>query len=224
MPYLYLVRHGQPDFAGNYDSITDLGGRQSGWLGQHFADNGLAFDRVVSGTLQRQVATLEHIQAALPAPAPSLQDPRLNEFDHLGLLQMFEGDHLAALRAAGDRRAYFTAISRALQRWSRHDGPLGPLESWTDFGTRIEAGMAAACAGLPRDARVLVVSSGGVIGCYTSSVLRANADAAIQLNLQIRNTSITEIIRPHAAPARLVSFNAIPHLERPDRLEAITHS
>jgi len=23
MPYLYLVRHGQPDFAGNYDSITD---------------------------------------------------------------------------------------------------------------------------------------------------------------------------------------------------------
>jgi broad specificity phosphatase PhoE len=224
MPSLYLVRHGQPDFAGNYDSITELGGRQSGWLGQHFAANGLAFDRVVSGTLQRQVATLQHIQAALPTPTPGLQDPRLNEYDHLGLLQLFEGDRLPALRAAGDRRGYFIAIRSALERWSRHQGPLGTIESWTDFGARIEAGMAAACAGLPRDARVLVVSSGGVIGCYTAAVLRADADAAIQLNLQIRNTSVTEVLRPHTAPARLVSFNAIPHLERPDRHEAITHS
>jgi broad specificity phosphatase PhoE len=111
-----------------------------------------------------------------------------------------------------------------LEHWSRHDGPLGLLESWADFGARIEAGMAAACAGLPRDARVLVVSSGGVIGCYTAAVLGAGADAAIQLNLQVRNTSVTEVVLPHQAPARLVSFNAIPHLERPDRREAITHS
>jgi broad specificity phosphatase PhoE len=223
MPYLYLVRHGQPDFAGNYDSLTDLGGRQSGWLGQHFAANGLAFDRVVSGTLQRQVATLEHIQAVLPTVTPALQDPRFNEYD-LGLLHAIEGDRLQALRAAGDRRGYFSAIRDVLERWSRQDGPLGALESWADFGARIEAGMAAACAGLPRDARVLVVSSGGVIGCYTAAVLGANADAAIQLNLQIRNTSVTEILRPHSSAARLVSFNAIPHLERPDRREAITHS
>ena len=224
MPHLYLVRHGQPDFAGNYDSITDLGGRQSGWLGQHFAANGLAFDRIVSGTLQRQVATLERIAAALPGPVRGSQDAHLNEYDHLGLLQLFEGDRLPALRAAGDRRGYFLAIRRALERWSRHDGPLGALASWTDFAARIEAGMAAACAGLPRDARVLVVSSGGVIGCYTAAVLGADADTAIQLNLQIRNTSVTEVLRPHSAPARLVSFNAIPHLERPDRREAITHS
>jgi broad specificity phosphatase PhoE len=224
MPHLYLVRHGQPDFAGNYDSLTDLGRRQSGWLGQHFAANGLVFDRLVSGTLHRQMATLEHIAAALPAPVQALQDARLNEYDHLGLLQLFEGDRLPALRAAGDRRAYFAAIRSALQRWSRHDGPLGSLERWTDFGARIQAGMAAACEGLARDARVLVVSSGGVIGSYTAALLGADAEAAIQLNLQVRNTSVTEVLRPPAASARLVSFNAIPHLERPDRHEAITHS
>jgi broad specificity phosphatase PhoE len=223
MPYLYLVRHGQPDFTGNYDSITDLGGRQSGWLGQHFAANGLAFERVVSGTLQRQVATLEHIQAALPTPTPGLQDPRFNEYD-LGQLQMFEGEQLQAMRAAGDRRGYFIAVRGILERWSRHSGPLGDRESWADFGARIEAGMAAACAGLSRDARVLVVSSGGVIGCYTAAVLGADADTAIQLNLQVRNTSVTEVLRPHSSPARLVSFNTIPHLERPDRHEAITYS
>jgi broad specificity phosphatase PhoE len=224
MPYLYLVRHGQPDFAGNYDSITDLGERQSGWLGQHFAENGLAFDRLVSGTLHRQVATLQHIAASLPAPVEAVQDARLNEFDHLGLLQWFEGDRLPALRAANDRRAYFAAIRSALQRWSRHDGPLGALESWADFGARIEAGMAAACAGLARDARVLVVSSGGVIGRYTAALLGADAEAAIQLNLQIRNTSVTEVLQSPASSGRLVCFNAIPHLERPDRHAAITHS
>ena len=46
MPYLYLVRHGQPDFAGNYDSLTDLGVQQSTWLGEHFAARGLQFARV----------------------------------------------------------------------------------------------------------------------------------------------------------------------------------
>jgi broad specificity phosphatase PhoE len=58
MPYLYLVRHAQPDFAHNYDRITALGVEQSAWLGQHFAALGLAFARVVSGTLVRQQETL----------------------------------------------------------------------------------------------------------------------------------------------------------------------
>ncbi len=51
MPYLYLVRHGQPDFTGNYDSLTALGMQQSNWLGEHFAARGLQFARVASGTL-----------------------------------------------------------------------------------------------------------------------------------------------------------------------------
>ena len=71
---------------------------------------------------------------------------------------------------------------------------------------------------------MLIVSSGGVIGRYASEVLGAGADAAIQLNLQTRNTSVTEVIRPSSSNARLVSFNSIPHLERADRQHAVTHS
>ena len=37
-------------------------------------------------------------------------------------------------------------------------------------------------------------------------------------------TGVTEVIRPSSGNARLVSFNAIPHLERSDRLGAVTHS
>jgi broad specificity phosphatase PhoE len=224
MPYLYLVRHGQPDFAGNYDSITELGARQSTWLGEHFAARDLRFARVLAGTLQRQVSTCERVMHALDGPHDFTQDARFNEYDHLSLLQFFEGDRLQAIRASGDRREYFAAIRRAMQKWSRHDDPVAGGETWAGFGDRIREGVAAACAGLGRDDNVLIVTSGGVIGRYTSEVLDAGADAAIQLNLQTRNTGVTEVIRPASGNARLVSFNAIPHLERPDRADAITHS
>ncbi|MEY2919508.1 MAG: hypothetical protein RL261_813 [Pseudomonadota bacterium] len=224
MPYLYLVRHGQPDFAGNYDSITELGARQSTWLGEHFAARGLRFARVLAGTLQRQVSTCELVLDALDGPRDFARDARFNEYDHLSLLRFFEGDRLQAIRASGDRREYFAAIRSAMQKWSQHDDVVAGGESWTEFGARIRAGVAAACEGLGRDDNVLIVTSGGVIGRYTSEVLEAGADAAIQLNLQTRNTSVTEVIRPAASNARLVSFNAIPHLERSDRAGAITHS
>ncbi len=224
MPYLYLVRHGQPDFAGNYDSITDLGARQSTWLGEHFAARGLRFARVLAGTLQRQVSTCERVMHALDGPSGFTQDARFNEYDHLSLLQFFEGNRLQAIRASGNRREYFAAIRSAMQQWSRHDKPVAGGETWAGFGDRIRAGVAAACAGLGRDDNVLIVTSGGVIGRYASEVLDAGADAAIQLNLQTRNTGVTEVIRPASGNARLVSFNAIPHLERPDRADAITHS
>jgi broad specificity phosphatase PhoE len=121
MPYLYLVRHGQPDFAGNYDSITDLGARQSTWLGEHFAARGLQFARVLAGTLQRQVSTCELVMDALDGPRGFVQDARFSRYDHLSLLQFLRGERLQAIRAAGDRREYFAAIRSAMQKWSRHD-------------------------------------------------------------------------------------------------------
>jgi broad specificity phosphatase PhoE len=224
MPYLYFVRHGQPDFAGNYDSITELGEQQSSWLGQHFAARGLGFTRVLSGTLQRQVSTCERVMNELDGRRDFARDARFNEYDHLALLRHFEGDRLQAIRASGDRREYFAAIRSAMQKWSRQDDVVAGSESWAEFGARIRAGVATACAGLGREDKVLIVTSGGVIGRYTAEVLESGAETAIQLNLQIRNTGVTEVIWPPSGSARLVSFNAIPHLERPDRAYAITHS
>jgi broad specificity phosphatase PhoE len=224
MAYLYLVRHGQPDFAGHYDSITTLGAQQSTWLGQHFAQQPLGFARVVTGTLQRQIDTAALVAAELSdAPAP-VRDAGFNEYDHAALLDYFEGERIQAARKAGDRRAYFLALRHALQGWTRHEGPIPGGESWSEFGARIRRAVHEACSGLKRDARVLVVSSGGVIGCYTSVVLGAPAEAAIQLNLQTRNTGVTEIVVPPEGTPRLVAFNGVPHLEQPGRAAAITWS
>src|SRR5512145_3475796 len=134
MPYLYLVRHGQPDFTGNYDSLTSLGVRQSVWLGEHFAALGLRLARVASGTLRRQADTCDAMLRHMPgSPAPA-RDARFNEYDHASLLCFFEGDRLQSLRAAGDRRGYFTAIRHSLQAWSRHEGAITDGESWAEFG------------------------------------------------------------------------------------------
>jgi broad specificity phosphatase PhoE len=223
MPYLYLVRHAQPDFAGHYDSVTRLGLRQSEWLGEHFAARRLRFARVLSGSLERQRTTLESMLRCLPEAPTAVTDPRFNEYDAASVLGAFHLGDERALRATGDRRRYFTAVRDALQAWSRQEAAIPGGESWPQFGARITAGLADACAGLDADAKVLVVTSGGVIGRVVADALQAGPDAAIQINLQTRNTGVTEIARGRSA-TRLIAFNAVPHLERADRAHAVTHS
>ena len=223
MPYLYLVRHAQPDFAGHYDSVTELGLQQAGWLGEHLAARGLSFARAISGSLVRQSATLQALLRHLPAAPPPAVDPGFNEYDAASVLGAFRYGDERALRATGDRRGYFTAVRDALHAWSRHVDAREGLESWRDFGHRVAAAADAACAGLEPSAAVLVVTSGGVIGRLVADALSAGPDAAIHLNLQTRNTGVTEMVRGRSVQ-RVVAFNAVPHLERPDRAHAVTHS
>jgi broad specificity phosphatase PhoE len=70
---------------------------------------------------------------------------------------------------------------------------------------------------------VLIVSSGGPIATAVGQVLGTSAPTTIELNLRIRNTSVTEFA---FTPKRhmLVSYNTIPHLEHPDYADWITYS
>jgi broad specificity phosphatase PhoE len=223
MPRLLLLRHAQPDFPGNYDSITALGVEQSQWAGEHLAARGLRFARVVSGSLVRQQRTLEIIRARLAdAPTPVV-DSRFNEYDPSAVLAASGEVDEIGLRASGDRRAYFMALRGALRNWSQQAGMPDGAETWADFGARVHAAVSLASAGLGPADDVLVVTSGGVIGRLVADTLGAGADAAIELNLQTRNTGITELVLGRTA-SRLLSFNAVPHLERPDRAHAISHS
>jgi broad specificity phosphatase PhoE len=77
------------------------------------------------------------------------------------------------------------------------------------------------CSG--RGKRVLVVSSGGPISTILAEVLKMPARGVVDLNLQTRNTGITEL-RAGARAIQCVSFNGIPHLDRPDRVEALTYA
>jgi len=105
----------------------------------------------------------------------------------------------------------------------RYEVAIEGLVRWQEFGSLVTAAADEACAGLERTASVLVVTSGGVIGRLVADALSAGPEAAIQLNLQTRNTGVTEMVHGRSI-ARVVAFNAVPHLERADRAHAVTHS
>jgi broad specificity phosphatase PhoE len=62
------------------------------------------------------------------------------------------------------------------------------------------------------EGRVLIVSSGGPIAAMVAHALQAPAASAIEMNLRIRNSSLSEF-SSSARRHQLVSFNALPHLD-----------
>ena len=226
MPIVHLVRHGQASFgSADYDNLSELGRQQARWLGEYFAERGLCFARAACGALRRQRDTAALILESLPQCAAPNPDDCLNEYRAADVLR-------AHARALGDTQdptrkddvpAYFRRLRSALDAWSSPSGLPGTLETWTQFGERINRALQAALADMPRDAQVLVVTSGGVIARAVADALGAAPTVAVELNLQVRNASVTELL-VGSRGTRLLSFNGVPHLERADRRHAITYT
>jgi broad specificity phosphatase PhoE len=224
MTTLYLVRHGQASFAAeNYDCLSELGHRQSAWLGEHFKARGIVFSHAVCGTLDRQRQTARTLLDAMGSTLPVLEHPGWNEYSGDALYKAYHGEGWAKARAKNDVREFYRTIKLALKDWSEEKLAGDLPETWREFGERSAAAMHAACDGLPADASVLAASSGGAIARAVCTILQAPAQTAIELNLQYRNSAFCEIfVSPRSM--RLVSFNCIPHLDRPDRAQFITYS
>ncbi len=219
MAELILVRHAQASFgADDYDKLSELGWRQSRWLGEYFAERGARFDHVVRGSLRRHAETLAGLGEGLGRTLEAEEDARLDEYDSHALLRAHTGGE--GLQGA-DRRAHFRALREAMYAWT--DGTLGgaPHEPFAAFRARVLAALDAARSG--KRERVLVISSGGPISTILAEVLKMPARGVVDLNLQTRNTGITEL-RAGGRAIQCVSFNNIPHLDRPDRAGALTYS
>jgi broad specificity phosphatase PhoE len=225
MAELVLVRHGQASFgADDYDKLSELGWRQSRWLGEYFAERGATFDRVLRGSLRRHTETLQGIAEGMGRPhagmaGAALEDARLNEYDSHALLQA----HLKGkpLPQGDDRREHFRILREAMYAWT--DGTLAgaPHEPFAEFRGRVLAALGELRAGKAK--RVLVVSSGGPISTILAEVLGMPQRGVVDLNLQTRNTGISEL-QAGASRIHCVSFNNVPHLDRPERAGALTYS
>jgi broad specificity phosphatase PhoE len=220
MAEVLLVRHAQASFgADNYDQLSALGVQQARWLGQYCAARNLKFDRVVCGAQQRHRQTVAGILESLDAEVELQTLAGLDEFDFAALLK-------ATLQKTGEaeptrREDYYRLLKRALALWQQDALP-GPLpESWEDFRQRTTEAMRDIQMSSAR--RTLVVSSGGPISVITAQVLEAPSHTVIELNLQIRNTALTQFFS-NAQAIRLLSFNALPHLDHPERFDAITYA
>jgi broad specificity phosphatase PhoE len=220
MAELVFVRHGQASFgADDYDRLSELGWRQSRWLGEFFRERGTAFDLHVRGSLRRHTETLAGIAQGMGRPLAAREDARLNEYDSHSLLQA----HLkgGALPQSGDRREHFRILREAMYAWTEGTLAGHPHEPFADFRGRVLASLTELRAGAAK--RVLVVSSGGPISTILAEVLGMPQRGVVDLNLQTRNTGITEL-QAGASRIHCVSFNNVPHLDRPDRTGALTYS
>jgi broad specificity phosphatase PhoE len=227
MAHIHLIRHGQASFgAADYDQLSDLGHRQSVRLGEHLrtqtAQGGPAWDAVITGTLRRHRQTWAGIAQGSGLALEPLEWPGLNEYDSEALIKALHACHLAQPGEPGAYKQHFRLLRDALTQWMA--GTISPqgMPSYTEF----VAGAVGALAHIRQhlaDKNVLVVSSGGPISTLVGHLLHTPPETTIELNLQIRNTAVTELVGTPKRQ-RLVSFNSLPHLLAAEHQGWITHA
>ena len=213
---LLVIRHGQASFGQeNYDVLSDLGHQQSRAVGALLKELNWVPDRMITGTLTRQKDTL----SSMGFDQAAEEHAGFNEYDFADLLNArFKGDIPDLVK--GDRKVHFRTLKETVYAW-QDDAFDGARETYGAFAARVEAARAFAT---DTDAkRVLVVSSGGVIGQMTSVALGAPNRQMMNLNLQIKNTALTRFMFSGAAFS-LNEFNATPHFMSPEGAGLLSYS
>ena len=224
MALLFLVRHGQASFGkANYDQLSPLGHQQAAWLGEYFAQRGVSFKRAIAGSLVRQQETAQSLLKAMNASQPIDTHAGLNEYDGEALYRAATNGRDVLAHQRSDYRDYWRTLKAAMHAWA-DDSLKGDFETWSEFGARTRAALDQAAAGLGADEAALVVSSGGALSRALVDILQCPGAMAVEFNLQYRNSGVSELIvgRSGVGSARLVTFNAIPHLDTPERRASIT--
>ena len=223
MGNLYLVRHGQASFgAADYDNLSELGHRQSVRLGEYFAGKGLQFDAVITGTLKRHAQTWAGIAQGAGLTHQPLEWPGLNEYDSEAVIKAIHPTPLEKPDTPEMYRHHFRLLRDGLAQWMA--GTVSPqgMPSYTDFVHGITSALEHVRAH-HRGQQVLLVSSGGPISTAVGHVLGTSPDATIDLNMRIRNASVTEFA---FTPKRhmLVTYNTLPHLDDAAYADWVTYS
>ncbi|THH36777.1 histidine phosphatase family protein [Aliishimia ponticola] len=216
MSHITLIRHGQANSHAqtedDYDRLSPLGQQQAAWLGTYLRDTHSHHTRLYSGTLRRHQQTA----AAMDMGMDCHEDPRLNEIEYFTMSQALEAEHgISAPREPADFVHHFPKVLGAWQ-----DGIIeGAPETFSDFETRIRDVMAEIGSG---DGPALVVTSGAVIAMSMRLHLGLDIPAMCNVSLSIMNASMHRL-HPIGGMWSPVMFNAVPHLEHPERHHAQTH-
>lgn len=223
MGTLYMVRHGQASFgADDYDHLSELGRRQSVRLGEWFAQKGIRFDGLIAGTLRRHRQTLEGILEGMDHAGEHLSWDGLNEYDADAVIAAIHPGKLERPTTPEMYRHHFRLLRDGLAKWMAGESRPEGMPSYEQF----VAGVASALDHVRANhygRNVLMVTSGGPIATAVGHVLGTGAQATIELNMRIRNSSVTEFA---FTPKRqvLVMYNAIPHLEDPRYADWVTYA
>ncbi|MDP3577771.1 histidine phosphatase family protein [Methyloversatilis sp.] len=222
MGTLYLVRHGQASFgAADYDQLSELGRQQSERLGQYWRERGISFEAVLTGTLRRHAQTWEGIAQGAGYANDVQALKGLNEYDSEAVIAAIHPQPLQNPDTPELYRHHFRLLRDGLRQWM--DGVVSPrgMPSYSDF----LAGVTGALDHVRKnfEGNVLIVSSGGPIATAVGHVLGTTPETIIELNLRIRNSAVSEFTynpKRHS----LLSYNTLPHLDRPELASWITYA
>lgn len=214
MAQLILVRHGQANSHAtdeeSYDRLSELGHQQAAWLGAHIRETNPHFDRVITGTLSRQRDTARSMGFDAPET-----DARLDELSYFALAEALEAQ--AGIPAPRDPTDFATHLPEVLAHWTENR-LTGVPEQFDEFHLRTSGLVDELCRA---HGRILLVTSGGVIGAIIRHVLGLENGGLAKIMLQIMNSSLHRLEYVHDT-LMLGTFNATPHLDHPERAHART--
>jgi len=225
MGTLYLVRHGQASFGeANYDKLSVLGHKQALRLGEYFAAKGLTFDAAITGTLRRQAETYEGICAGAGFTPVAQQRSGLNEYDSEAIIAAIHPHKLEKPTSPEAYRSHFRLLRDGLAQWMA--GVITPqgMPSYVDWRRGVVDTLDHVRESVTKsNANVLIVSSGGPISTAVGHVLGTSPETTIELNLRIRNSSVTEFA---FTPKRhmLVTYNSLSHLDGQAYADWVTYA
>ena len=221
MSDIYMIRHGQASFSSeNYDRLSTLGYLQSEILGEYLSHIGIFFDAIYSGSLERQRHTAERVLERTPEDSRcNLRiQPGLNEYDAKGIVEsqvpaMIRDDPKLALdlERMQERRSFQRIFEGAMRRWlsGRYDAE--GVESWKVFRDRVQEAVNRIMMENGRGKTIAIFTSGGPICITAQMALGITEDTAIQLNWQLRNTSVS-VFKYNDTGIFLNSYNSLNHL------------
>lgn len=237
MSSVYLVRHGQAGTRDSYDSLSQLGRRQSRLLGEYFVSEGIEFAAAYSGAMQRQQQTAAEVstaysEAGVPFPTIIIDDD-WNEFDlahvyrEIGPLlceadpefrteyeemrqqiRQSDGAHEAEVH-----RRWRPCDTKMVEAWITGRFPYGG-ETWKQFHERV-ARCRVTLSAAPRHANILAFTSATPTAILTGLALDITDERVRQLAGVLYNASHT-VLHQRGEDLKLFQYNAVPHLAAPE--------
>jgi broad specificity phosphatase PhoE len=228
---LFLVRHAQASFLEeDYDKLSALGEEQARWLGEYWARQNLPFDRVCAGPRVRQRHTADIVAGAFEVagrPFPKISS--ISEFDEYDGENVLKRALPKLLEANENVRELCEAFTKAsdsadrakkfqklfewvITRWVGGELAVPGVESWEQFGARVNRGISQVISESGRRATAAIFCSGGPIAIAVQRALKISPQHTLQVMWMSRNASYTEFLFS-GNRFTLSGFNAHPHLD-----------
>jgi len=233
MSTLWIIRHGQASFGdSNYDKLSELGQAQSRILGKYLRKTGVVFDKVYTGDMSRQTETAMIALAEMDEnakPAETITDPAFNEYDHQsiitallpGLMEDEPAMNDILPNIFKDNREFQKMFGKIVDRWVSGQYETPGAESFKDYVSRVEQGLAQA-AEKGDGSQIGIFTSGGVVSVAMKTALGLSDEEAMRLGWWVKNTAVT-VLERRKGRFNLMSFNGLAHLEMENRPELMTY-